>query len=83
MALKHFLLVYDLNAGKLVEQAEYSDGQVAAEEYAKRERENRGNRDLEIVLVGADSLETLKTTHGHYFNGESRAISTSPFLVGV
>jgi hypothetical protein len=56
---------------------------VPAEEYAKRERENRGNRDLEIVLVGADSLETLKTTHGHYFNGESRAISTSPFLVGV
>jgi hypothetical protein len=32
------------------------------------------------VLLGADSLETLKTTHGHYFNSESRARSTSPFL---
>jgi hypothetical protein len=55
MALKHFLLVYDLNAGELIERAEYSDGQVAAQAYAKRERENRGNRDLEIVLVGAES----------------------------
>jgi hypothetical protein len=25
------------------------------------------NQDLEIVLVGADSLDTIRKTHGHYF----------------
>jgi hypothetical protein len=25
------------------------------------------DRDTEIVLVGSDSIETVKKTHGHYF----------------
>lgn len=82
MALIHFLLVYDLRQQKLVHNAEFHDAQKASTEYARLEAKHRGDRDLEIVLVGADSLDTIKTTHGHYFDGDAPA-SASPFLAGV
>lgn len=82
MALIHFLLVYDLNLQKLVHQEQFNDAEVAATEYARWEAENRGNSDLEIVLVGADSLETIQNTHGHYFDGKSPA-TASPYLAGI
>jgi len=70
MALYHFLLVYDLNAGQLVEQFEFTDAEEAAESYARMEEKHRGDSDLEIVLVGADSIDTIRVTHGHYFDEE-------------
>ncbi len=82
MAVIHFLLIYDLNLGRLIHQAEFHDTEMAAAEYARLEHEHRGNRDLEIVLVGADSLETIKMTHGHYFEGKDPA-TASPYLAGV
>lgn len=82
MAVIHFLLVYDLNLQRLVHQAEFADAEVAAAEYARLEEEHRGNDDLEIVLVGADSLDTIKMTHGHYFEGKDPA-TASPYLTGV
>jgi len=36
---------------------------------------------VEIVLVGADSIETMERTHGNYFNGA--APETSRYLAGV
>ena len=50
----------------------------ALEAYAETEREYRDrpdHEDFEIVLVGADSRETLEQTHSRYF--ESR--ETVPF----
>ena len=82
MALIHFLLVYNLDLQKLVYEGQFTDAEKAATEYARLEAQHRGNPDLEIVLVGADSLETIKTTHGHYFDG-SAPPSASPFLSGV
>jgi hypothetical protein len=35
--------------------------------YAQAEDEHRGRHDIEVVLLGSDSIETLKRTHGHYF----------------
>lgn len=80
MALKHFLLVYDLGAQRLIEQEEFDDGDKAAAAYAERERQHEGRDDLEIVLVGADSIETIKRTHAHYFDAVAAA---SPFLAGA
>lgn len=80
MALMHYLLVYDLVAQRLVRQKEFSDGDEAAMEYATLEREYKDRDDLEIVLVGADSIETIKRTHAHYFD----ALETvSPFLAST
>lgn len=71
MPLRHYLLIYDLNAGLLVEQLDLGeDGEAAAAEYSRREAEYRGQDGFEIVLVGADSIETIRETHAHYFNGK-------------
>jgi len=70
MPLRHFLLIYDLSAGHLVEQLDLGeDGEAAAAEYSRREAEYRDRDGFEIVLVGADSIETIRQTHAHYFNG--------------
>lgn len=80
MALVHFLLIYDLSAERLVRQQEYADADEAVTAYATAEREYRARSDLEIVLVGADSLDTIKQTHAHYFD----AVGTpSVYLAGA
>lgn len=73
MALEHFLLVYDLVRGELRSMARFDDVFEAAEAYTDTERQLReqpDRDDFEIVLVGADSLETLKVTHSRYFSSE-------------
>lgn len=80
MPLIHFLLVYDLKAGRLLSQERFLEGGKAAAAYADCERQHQGDDDIEIVLVGADSIETIQVTHGQYFDGEP---SASPYLLGV
>ena len=38
----------------------------------------RGRDDLDIVLVGADSLETVKRTHSSYFETDETLESLLP-----
>lgn len=75
MPTKHFLLTFDLTAGEVRELKEFADATLAAKAYVDAERANAGNRDLEIVLVGADSEETLHLTHGHYFGSSPDDVS--------
>jgi hypothetical protein len=77
----HFLLTYSLTKGELVDVQQFRDGAIAARAYVDAEKARVGDDDYEIVLVGADSLDALKTTHGHYFSGTTG--STSPYLSGV
>ena len=67
---------------KLIHADQFEDAAVAGTEYARLEAEHRDDPNYEIVLVGADSLETIQKTHGHYFDGDAPA-SSSPFLAGV
>ncbi|HEX4806245.1 MAG TPA: hypothetical protein VFU94_10105 [Conexibacter sp.] len=63
----YFLLTYDL-ATRAVEIEEWHDDvEGAAARYSERERELQDRDDIEVVLVGADSLDTVKVTHSHYF----------------
>lgn len=51
--------------------------------YAAREEQHREDPSVEVVLVAADSLDTIRTTHSHYFadgdagllDGVSRVLS--------
>lgn len=71
MPLIHFLLVYDLDRQSLVgDPRQFSDPSEAAFAYAELEEEHRQDSNLEIVLIGADSLETIRSTHGNYFDGK-------------
>ena len=80
MATVHFLLVYDRQAGKLIVQRPYVDSSEAVRAYEKMEETYRDNKSMEIVLVGADSIETVMLTHGNYFDAVP---SASPYLAGV
>jgi len=73
--LIHFLLAYDHAREKLVYTREFSDAAEAAEEYTRLEQRHRDDTQLEIVLLGADSIETIKMTHGNYFDGEGPVAS--------
>lgn len=80
MALIHFLIVFDRTAQEIVSREEFRDGHKAALAYTAREREYHFDPRFEIVLLGADSLETLQVTHGQYF---PESDERSPYLVGV
>lgn len=79
--MRHFLLVYDHNAGRLIKQEDFGeDGAAATRAYSAAEDEAREKRHLEIVLVGADSIETIWETHASYFDGTA---TQSKYLVGT
>lgn len=82
MTVINFLLVYDTELGRLLECQEYTDSAAAVARYSALEREYAGQGKFEIVLLGADSLETIKRTHGQYFASDADAIA-SPYLAGV
>ena len=65
--LRHFLLVFDHQAGRLVERREFGDGEEAVAAYANKEREYEKQERVEVVLISSDSIETVKRTHGNYF----------------
>ena len=72
----HVLLVYSLDRHELVDQQVFDaqlerDGdrraELAVNAYFETEQRYRERADLEIVLIGADSLKTIEATHGSYF----------------
>ena len=67
MSLTHFLLIYDLRHQRL-EVQEFADATKATDAYGQAELDHLGDHSWEIVLVGADSLDTIRKTHGHYFS---------------
>lgn len=66
--MKHFLIVYSRARGETLEVREF-DGDRAPALRARFERElsERGNPDIEVVLLSADSRDTLERTHGRFF----------------
>lgn len=72
--IRQFLLVFDHEHGRLIEQIDFgSDTQKAVSAYAAKEREYGQNSRIEIVLIGSDSLETVRLTHANYFDGSAKA----------
>lgn len=83
-SINHFLLVFDHAKDRLVEVKEFGhDSELAMTEYAARERNFKDSHDIDIVLVGSDSLETVKVTHGTYFNEEPEERTAEDFLRAV
>jgi hypothetical protein len=67
-AAKSFLLLYNRRSGAL-EVREFSGPQGRARALKGRFEAERGRTDknLEVVVVNADTLEEVKDTHGRYF----------------
>jgi hypothetical protein len=65
--IQHFLVVYDVARSVAAVEEFGTDYDSALEAYAEREREYRLDSAVEVVLLGADSLDTVKKTHSSYF----------------
>ncbi len=50
----------------------FTSAAEATAAYGQLERQHLDDRDTEIVLVGSDSLDTVKRTHAQYFSDSSR-----------
>lgn len=81
MALQHFLIVYSLKESHLLELRPFgTDVEAATAAYADAERSFRNrddHEDYEIVLVGADSEETVRVTHSRYFREDEQLVPFS------
>ena len=76
------MLVFDHASAQLVEVIEFeNDAEKAMAEYARLEREHMDKADqVEIVLIGSDSLDTVKVTHANYFDG---TVAVSKYFAGI
>ena len=79
--IQHFLLVFDHAQGHLIDMVEFgNDGDQAVAAYAEKESAYQGSRNIEIVLIGSDSIETVQLTHANYFDG---SVAISKYLAGI
>jgi hypothetical protein len=69
--IHHYLVIYDIPSGKARVREFGDDYDAAIEAYNAIEREYHDREDLDIVLLGADSLDTIARTHSSYFETES------------
>jgi hypothetical protein len=65
--VKYWLVVYRRSAGELLRCEEFADSGEALDERFRLELRAGSGPDLEIVVLSADSLDTVKKTHARYF----------------
>lgn len=66
--LVHFLIIYNHGLRKLEQEIEeFSDPAAATHAYEQSEADYSRSDDVEVVLLGSDSIETVKRTHPNYF----------------
>ena len=78
--LKHFLIVFDRRTGTQLEVTEYQNSDVALAAYEQAEAERRDDKMIDIVLVGSDSLDTVRVTHTSYFREGITASNVEDYL---
>lgn len=80
--LKHFLLVFDHAAGQLLSHVEFGDVEAALRAYERAEASYDLSSNIEVVLVGSDSLETVRETHANYFDGTAALAKALVTILG-
>lgn len=63
----NWLIVYQRSKGLLLRCEEHPDSQEALSKRFELEREHAGDRDLEIVVLSAETLQDVYKTHSRYF----------------
>lgn len=78
--IKHFLLTFDIGRQTAQVREFGDDYEAALNAYDEAEDQVRPDPQVEVVLLGADSLETLKKTHSSYFMGTPAEHPFASFL---
>lgn len=71
--INHFLVTYDPGSGETEVRSFGTDYDAAQAAYSEAEHAN-AQSGLDIVLLSADSLETIEQTHSSYFTGKNRSL---------
>jgi hypothetical protein len=66
-SVQHFLVVYDIHASHAEVESFGTDYEAALSSYETTEAEYREDPNIEVVLLGSDSIGTLQRTHSSYF----------------
>lgn len=77
LQIEHFLVCYDIEASKATVKR-FFDYDEAINAYEDAEEQAQRSVNLDIVLLSADSLETVKRTHSSYFSTEETFESLLP-----
>ena len=75
--MTHFVIVYHRRRGEIIARRDYPDSEYA-QAWAERNRLTMlhlADRDIEVVMLGAESEADIRVTHGRYFE------RTAPTLV--
>ena len=81
-SIRHYLLVFDHDRSELIEQFDLgTDSAAAVAAYEAKEREFASRRSIEVVLIGSDSLDTIRRTHANYFGGAVAA--SNKYFAGI
>lgn len=67
--LSQFLIVFDHDRGTLHQDVTVIDPAEALHAYDAAERHFAEQEHIEVVLIGSDSLDTVRRTHANYFDG--------------
>lgn len=80
----YFILVYDMTTRHVDVHDDFGhDMDRATERYGQLEDELGPSERYEIVLVGADSIETIKRTHAPYFSTGSVSEIVDAFIASI
>ena len=69
-----FLITFDHDAGKQISLEEFRNTALAVKAYGEREEQYRDNPRVEVVLLGAESIDAIKFTHSNYFEDTADAL---------
>lgn len=67
--MNHYLMVYEREQGRVLHLEPCPDAVSAMRARFAAERLHRANRDIEIVILGAQTEAALRETHARYFEG--------------
>jgi hypothetical protein len=65
--IKHFLVTRNIKLRETTVVEFGTDYDAAQDAYQAAEQAARGRTDLDVVLLSADSLDTITRTHSSYF----------------
>lgn len=63
-----FLIAFDHDARRQISCEEFSNTAQALKAYGEREEQYRDNPRVEVVLLGAESVDAIRVTHSNYFD---------------
>lgn len=80
----NWLIIYNWRSGTFERWMRLgTDAEAAAERYGEYERRYPYESGYEVVLIGADSAETLRHTHAHYFGRTPNDIDPDGYFAQI